>query len=440
MDLQIIHTTELQPAFVREIKARTRPRLVTAFIVSALLLGLAAFGLWTMTSYGRHPAVFLQPGLLVPVALLVLLVVGALLSRYRARRVQIVLSSESVKKIPGPTARLLAGEHKKNISFKHLQKVAIAPRVWGTHLVLTNDTQVVNIPLALRPIGFLQDTIARIPQDCPGHSAAAQHINALASALQAAVSSKPPNRDSQFSAELTPREQVCEKLGCWMLLARGLWNRVTTGPVERRTVVRLWSTERFRLPFAPLLSFLDVVGPALADEPGVQADRLRLALALRFRGISQSILNRRRTLHAVGGPAKIALPLEQWRKTRKMSPPLRPGLPLISQQRYTLEPDALVAGSRKDRLPLQFVTAFSCRWGFAGIRAIVVYDAWGHKHNIPAGATEDDLLSFGFRLLHFAPHVMELHEETAWGLGAHYRLTRLRRALCRSPWAQKPRQ
>lgn len=441
---RVVRVIDVHEAMVEERRVRSRPRLIASGIVTILLLALLAVALYTLASYGAGWRSFLHPGLLGPVGLLVVLLAAALLAKWRARNIRIEHDDGSLTRKPSLAARLIAGEKSGHVEVEEVSRGSIVARPDSVFVVLEQSENIVALPTCLAPTGFLRSVGERLPDSCAGRQEVMQSIDRLS----------PPSDYTKLAAErdrlrLDSKEggrlaTAYEDLGCWLLLSRWLWGQVEHGPVSRQLVVAIWRAERMRLPYAPLLSFLDVVGPALSDEPGVVADRLRIALAFRFKGVANEHLTLAEKMGLDRGastrsPTVPPLPIEEWRRSKKSPPGLRPGLPLVSHRRFRLEEGGLLVGARRDRIPLSHLVAMACRWGFAGIRSLLVFDAWGQRHEITSGSTFEDLRTFSLRLRALAPHVMEIHEETAWALGAHHRLFRLKKAISRSEWAQTRR-
>jgi hypothetical protein len=216
-----------------------------------------------------------------------------------------------------------------------------------------------------------------------------------------------------------------EALGCWILAAEQLWTQVRTGTPDLELLARLHRVERMRLSYSALLTFVERVAPLMPEDPLLQADRLRLALALRFRHYARDAMERLTAMASESVDDIHPAPLDDWRMVEKHRPPFGRSIPVMSQRRYHMQDGKLVASSGGS-MPLAMLTAFMPVRGFAGIRLLRLYDAWGQHHDVELSAgTPGGLEHWAIRLMDQAPHVMELHDESTWSLGLRRNLRAL---------------
>ena len=403
---------------------RRRPVVWLVSVLVAILVG-GLVGLLLGIIGGQDAlSVLGSPGLLGPFVLLAIVILSALILRWRANRLQGAVQADRVDLVPTASARFLLRSRWVHLEANDVSRVVVMDRPSGREFVLVSAETFVRLPLG-RDLG---------PQFEPFlHSVPGQ---AATEALDVLVS-LPDSDDVVVALEEGSSESIrqavgaCASMGCWSLADQGL-SALLDRASARGLIRDLWRVERMHLAYMALYRFLDRLmahEAVLVDDDDLRddifADWLRVNLAFGFRRVGDAFL--RRLLHdglKVGG-----LPLERWKFARQAGPTVRARtFGFLSQGRCQID-EGVVAFVDGRKLDLDIVAAVMPHLGFVGVRSVSLYDVWGQRHDVQAGQIAGALEDWVVELRLAAPHLLELHDQWAWSVGGRRLVRRVGRVL-----------
>ncbi len=396
-----VSTLDPDPHVVRDNRVRNRARFVFMFFIALIFVGLVAATVRLFMLQAERGFSLLDPGLAGPVGLLLALVLTAFFIRRGVRKTYFYIEKGVVHRHPGFLACTMGGAKHVNMPISDVTSVHFLESPWSNHLVLfkSEKDEMISVPLFLNSPSFYEE---------------------LANGLNPELREKA----ADLFLDRTDESLLMRKKGCWALLSRYNWSRVSGRKPGKDLLLDIWRSDRRLLDYSALLSLLDILLPVLSGCDEFLCDAFRLGLALRIRPLVEDVPA---ALKRTGGGF---IPLEEWLELRKGPPLVRPSLPMVGARRYRFGNDkkSLLIGV-SDVLPLLYVAAVCRRIGFASTRILFLYDVWGGKHEIASDNVSEPLDDFAVKLMTFAPHVLEIHEERGWSLGSRFRHRNLKKLL-----------
>ena len=461
--------------FDRRLRERVK-RIITLAVVFALL-GLSAGGLFAFVRHSKTAGVFLEPGLAVPVGLLVIAVVGSVLLRRAAREIFFCVNSDKLYRRPSFWARLAGTSTKRYIALHQVSQIKVIRSPWGNHLVLScrKEDEMIPVPMNLACPDLYKELYNLLPSESWVDKKERHTLSALGSSIQGSSIHGGSIDGSQQEEPSSSQRSLMKGMGLWTLLSRENWAHLLGSDKEPNedALMEIWRADRFRLDYSALLSLLDILLPFVGENKELLLDALRLGLTFRIASLVEDALTllekgdevvsnepesekseenepgksednaeENAVEKAEGKSVENALEKREygrhiwrdWSEAQKRPPQVKAALPIMGARRYRLDPEQrLLMMGTSETLSIRYITAMCRRNGFLGTRILFIYDVWGQKHEITPANSPEPLDDFAARLSALAPHIMELHEERSWSFGSRLRHRRLKRLLRDSP-------